>query len=120
MKARVMLVLLGLSLFFGGCAKPPDAELSKARSAFSEIEEDKEDLSQEQWWEIQKAMVAIDKEVESQGNKFALFRSYTRTKELLREFDETSEAVEAGTVFSTQGQGGSTELECQCTCFPKK
>lgn len=120
MKARVMLILLGLSLFFGGCAKPPDAEIDRARRTFSKIEEDKGDLNQGQWWEVQKARAAIDKEVESQGKKFALFRSYTRTKELLREFDEISEAVEAGTVFSTQGQGGSTELECQCTCFPKR
>ena len=57
-----------------GCAKPPQQEIDAAKAAVS---------ASEAWDKAQQAMNAVNAEVEAQNQKFALFRSYTKAKELV-------------------------------------
>lgn len=66
-----------------GCAKPPQQEIDTVKASLSAIEADASKYAGESWNKAQQAVNAVNAEVEAQANKFALFRSYTKTKELI-------------------------------------
>ena len=80
------MVALGLALLLWstGCAKPPQQELDGLKAAMSAAEQaEAPKYAADAWSAAQQAMNAVNAEVEAQANKFALFRSYTKTKELI-------------------------------------
>ncbi|MEO8277531.1 MAG: hypothetical protein ABI639_15055, partial [Thermoanaerobaculia bacterium] len=65
-----------------GCAKPPQVEIDATKASLASVEADASKYSADAWNKAQQAVNALNAEVEAQANKFALFRSYTKTKEL--------------------------------------
>lgn len=80
------LALLGVVVFAmtlaTGCAKPPQVEIDALKASLAEVEADASRYSADAWNKAQQAVNAVNAEVEAQANKFALFRSYTKSKEL--------------------------------------
>jgi len=66
-----------------GCAKPPQVEIDAVKASLSSVEADASKYASDAWSKAQQAVNAVSAEVEAQANKFALFRSYTKTKELI-------------------------------------
>lgn len=67
-----------------GCAKPPQVEIDGLNAAMAEAESaEATKYAADAWNAAQQAKNAVTAEVEAQANKFALFRSYTKTKELI-------------------------------------
>ena len=88
MRARSLVVrLLVLTLplvLVAGCAKPPQVELDKAKATLNTAgEAEAATYAPQEWQAAQDAMNAVNAEMEVQANKFALFRSYKKTKELI-------------------------------------
>jgi hypothetical protein len=80
---RLLVVTLPLVLV-AGCAKPPQVELDKAKAALNTAgEAEAATYAPQEWQAAQDAMNAVNAEMEVQANKFALFRSYKKTKELI-------------------------------------
>jgi chromosome segregation ATPase len=81
------IALLGVAIFAltlaTGCAKPPQVEIDAVKASLSGVEADASKYASEAWSKAQQAVNAVSAEVEAQANKFALFRSYTKTKELI-------------------------------------
>lgn len=81
------LALLGVAVFAmtlaTGCAKPPQVEIDAVKASLASVEADASRYSAEGWNKAQQAVNAVNAEVEAQANKFALFRSYTKSKELI-------------------------------------
>jgi len=94
---RLLIVTLPLVLV-AGCAKPPQVELDKAKAALNTAAEaEAATYAPEAWQAAQDAMNAVNAEMEVQANKFALFRSYKKTKELVVAAETAStEAEQAG------------------------
>ncbi|MEO7974444.1 MAG: hypothetical protein ABIU84_12735 [Thermoanaerobaculia bacterium] len=80
------LALLGVAVFAmtlaTGCAKPPQVEIDAVKASLASVEADASKYAAEGWNKAQQAVNALNAEVEAQANKFALFRSYTKSKEL--------------------------------------
>jgi len=66
-----------------GCAKPPQQEIDAVKASLSAIEADASKYAGDAWNKAQQAVNAVNAETEAQANKFALFRSYTKSKELI-------------------------------------
>ena len=81
------LALLGVAVFAmtlaTGCAKPPQVEIDAVKASLSAIEGDASKYAADGWNKAQQAVNAVNAEIEAQANKFALFRSYTKSKELI-------------------------------------
>jgi multidrug efflux pump subunit AcrA (membrane-fusion protein) len=79
--ALLGIAVLALTLA-AGCAKPPQVEIDATKASLSQVEADASRYAADAWNKAQQAVNAVNAEVEAQANKFALFRSYTKTKEL--------------------------------------
>ena len=81
------LALLGVAVFAmtlaTGCAKPPQVEIDAVKASLAAVEADASKYAADGWNKAQQAVNAVNAEVEAQANKFALFRSYTKSKELV-------------------------------------
>lgn len=80
----VGVVLLAVAIVAVGCAKPPQQEIDAAKAALdaaSQAEAPKYAVGA--WDAAQQAMNAVNAELEAQQAKFALFRSYTKAKQLI-------------------------------------
>lgn len=76
--------VLSLALLTVGCAKPPQQEMDAAKSAMSDAEQaGAPQYAADSWDKAQQAMNDANAEVEAQNAKFALFRSYKKSKDLL-------------------------------------
>jgi len=74
------LIVVALST---GCAKPPQQEIDGAKAALAAAEGvAASKWAPEAWDKAQQAMNAVNAELQVQEQKFALFRSYTKAKEL--------------------------------------
>ena len=84
---KTKLALLGVAVFAmtltTGCAKPPQVEIDAVKASLSGIEGDASKYAADSWNNAQQAVNAVNAEVDAQANKFALFRSYTKSKELI-------------------------------------
>lgn len=77
-----------------GCAKPPQQEIDALKAALTAAEQaEAPKYAADAWNGAQQAMNAVNAEVEAQANKFALFRSYTKTKELIAAANQSAEAA---------------------------
>ena len=94
---RLLVVTIPLVLV-AGCAKPPQVELDKAKAALNTAAEaEAATYAPQAWQAAQDAMNAVNAEMEVQANKFALFRSYKNTKELITAAETAAmEAEQAG------------------------
>lgn len=81
------LALLGVAVFAmtlaTGCAKPPQVEIDAVKASLASVEADASKYAADNWNKAQQAANAVNAETEAQANKFALFRSYTKSKELV-------------------------------------
>jgi len=74
--------LLVLSVM--GCAGPPQAELTAAHTALDGAKAAQAPTyAEEDWSQAQSALAAAEAEIEVQGKKFALFRSYDQAGDLI-------------------------------------
>lgn len=89
-----------LCLALVGCAKPPLEEINAARRVGSSD-----------------ALAALEQELTDQGDKFALFRSYTRAKDIAAGIvaDPFVEDSAEGGAVTLRG-GAVTLKDCTCTC----
>lgn len=83
-----------------GCAKPPQVEIDAAKAKLAAAEAEASRYATDAYNAAQQKMNEVNAEVEAQANKFALFRSYTKTKELVAAADtaaqQASDAAVAG------------------------
>lgn len=102
---RLLVVTLPLVLV-AGCAKPPQVELDKAKAALNTAAEaDAATYAPEAWQAAQDAMNAVNAEMEVQANKFALFRSYKNTNQLIAAAETAAtEAEQAGRAGKEKGR----------------
>lgn len=82
-----------------GCAKPPQQEIDGLKAAMSAAEQaEAPKYAADAWSAAKQAMDAVNAEVEAQANKFALFRSYTKTKELITAASSAAQAAQDAAV----------------------
>ncbi len=92
---RGWIALVGVALLVGACSKPPQAELDAAKSALGGAEAaGAAEYASDAWSSAQQAMNAAEAEIAAQNEKFALFRSYTKAKELVAAGDAAARAAE--------------------------
>ncbi len=108
------LALLGVAVFAmtlaTGCAKPPQVEIDAVKASLASIEADASRYSAEAWNKAQQAVNAVNAEVEAQANKFALFRSYTKSKELIAAANQSiTEAKDGATTAKEAAKTAANE-----------
>jgi len=80
----VGVLLLVAAVLAVGCAKPPQMEIDAVKAAMTAAEQaEAPKYAAEAWDKAQQAMNAVNAELEAQNAKFALFRSYTKAKQLI-------------------------------------
>lgn len=134
----VGLLVLVVVVLAVGCAKPPQAELDAMKAALQAAEQaEAPKYAAADWDKAQQAVNAANAEVEAQNAKFALFRSYTRAKQLIDEataaanaakdagvagkqkaMNEAREAIDAAKASLTAAQEALAALE-KCRRKPK-
>jgi PBP1b-binding outer membrane lipoprotein LpoB len=94
MRKSLMLVLLVL-LFMVGCAHPPTDEITVATAAYVDLVNHKGDTPPVQ--AVGDSLESVMKELKWQQQKFALFRSYKKTKDMLTNVIEMAKKVKFST-----------------------
>jgi chromosome segregation ATPase len=94
----VGLLVLVVAILAVGCAKPPQQELDAMKAAMQAAEQaEAPKYAAAEWDKAQQAVNAANAEVEAQNAKFALFRSYTKAKQLIADATAAANAAkEAG------------------------
>jgi len=94
----VVAMLLVVAVMAVGCAKPPQQEIDAAKAALAAAEQaEAPKYAAGEWDKAQQAMNAVNAELEAQQAKFALFRSYTKAKQLIVDATNAANAAkEAG------------------------
>ena len=90
----VGVMLLVVAVIAVGCAKPPQQEIDAAKAALqaaSDSEAPK--YAGSEWDKANQAMSAVNAELEAQQAKFALFRSYTKAKQLIADAQNAANAA---------------------------
>ena len=81
-----------LTLALAGCAQSPVAEIDGAKQALDRARDAQApDYAPEAWNAANDAQSRLDAELDAQKNKTALFRSYSKSKDLAAEVKSTSE-----------------------------
>jgi sugar diacid utilization regulator len=130
-------LVLSVALVATGCAKPPQVELDAAKATMADASAEAQKYATDAWTKAQDAMNAVNTEMEAQNAKFALFRSYTKTKELIAAANqaaadaktaaaanketarnEATTAIQAAKDAVTAAQTAMTELDA-CKRKPK-
>ena len=94
----VGVLLLIAAVLAVGCAKPPQQEIDAVKAALTAAEQgEAPKYAAEAWDKAQQGMNAVNAELEAQNAKFALFRSYTKAKQLIVDATAAANAAtEAG------------------------
>ena len=94
----VGVMLLLVAVFVVGCAKPPQQEIDAAKAGLAAAEQSEAPkYAADAWDKAQQADAAVKAELEAQQAKFALFRSYTKAKQLIADATAAANAAkEAG------------------------
>jgi hypothetical protein len=94
-----------------GCAKPPQQEIDGLKAALTAAEQaEAPKYAADAWNAAQQAMNDVNAELEAQNNKFALFRSYTKTKELIAAANQKAEdAKQAGIAGKEAAKNAANE-----------
>lgn len=95
-------VIVGL-LVIVGCAKPPQVDIDAARQALNAAKTpDATEYAPDSLSEAENAMALLDAEMKIQADKFALFRSYEKTAELVRGAKAAAEKSAADTAAAKE------------------
>ena len=82
-----------------GCAKPPQQEIDALKATMTAAEQaEAPKYAPDAWNAAQQAQNAVNAEIEAQANKFALFRSYTKTKEQITAANQQAAAAQDAAV----------------------
>jgi len=94
----VGLMLVVVAVLAVGCAKPPQMEIDAVKAALAGAEQaEAPKYAAEAWDKAQQAMNLVNTELEAQQAKFALFRSYSKAKQLIADATNAANAAkEAG------------------------
>jgi hypothetical protein len=95
-KSQVLVgvLLLVAAVLAVGCAKPPQMEIDASKAALTAAEQaEAPKYAAESWDKAQQAMNAVNAELEAQNAKFALFRSYTKAKQLIADATNAANAA---------------------------
>jgi hypothetical protein len=109
------LALLGVAALTltlaSGCAKPPQQEIDALKAAMTSAEQaEAPKYAPDAWNAAQQAQNAANAEIEAQANKFALFRSYTKTKELIAAANQSAAAArDAGVAGKEAAKNAANE-----------
>jgi DNA repair exonuclease SbcCD ATPase subunit len=100
--SRRVLVAVGLVLAMVGlaaCAKPPQATIDQAKAALEAAgQAEAATYAGAAWDKAQQSMNAAMAEIEVQAQKFALFRSYKKTNELLATAQQDAAAAQSAAI----------------------
>lgn len=92
-------MLLTVALVAVGCAKPPQQEIDAAKAALDgAAQAEAAKYAVGAWDAAQQAMNAVNAELEAQQAKFALFRSYTKAKQLIVDATNAANAAKEAAV----------------------
>jgi len=107
----VGLLVLVVAILAVGCAKPPQQELDAMKAAMQAAEQaEAPKYAAADWDKAQQAVNAANAEVEAQNAKFALFRSYTKAKQLIADATAAANAAkEAGTAGREKAKNEARE-----------
>jgi len=97
-------LMVALVLGFVACAQAPDQDVTSAKAALEEARSI-EKYAPESFKQAQDALNAALAELETQNGKFALFRSYDQTKDLL------GKARDAAMAAKTAGEAQREEVK---------
>ncbi|HNX51552.1 MAG TPA: hypothetical protein PKL08_15390, partial [Thermoanaerobaculaceae bacterium] len=90
----VGVMVLVVAVLAVGCAKPPQQEIDAAKAALAAVEQaEAPKYAAGEWDKAQQAMNAVNAELEAQQAKFALFRSYTKAKQLIADATNAANAA---------------------------
>ena len=83
-----------LTLALAGCAQSPVAEIDGAKQALDRARDAQApDYAPEAWNAANDAQSRLDAELDAQKNKTALFRSYSKSKDLAAEVKSAAECL---------------------------
>lgn len=104
-----------LTLALAGCAKSPVAEIDGAKQALDRARDlQAADYAPDAWNAANDAQARLDAELSAQQEKTALFRSYSKAKELAAEVKTSAEkAGELATAGKEKAKGEATTLISQ-------
>lgn len=92
-------VLLSCALLVTGCAKPPQAELDALKAALAAAQSAQADIyAASELGAAKDALTAAQNEIDTQGKKFALFRSYKKAIEMINEANGKAKAAQEAAV----------------------
>jgi chromosome segregation ATPase len=101
---------LGVALLATGCAKPPQQELDGAQAAMNEATQaEAATYAPDEYARAQESMNAVNAELEAQNAKFALIRSYNRTKELVATANQEAADAKAAAAAGKQQTMGDAQ-----------
>jgi hypothetical protein len=106
----VGVLLLVAAVLAVGCAKPPQQEIDAVKAALTAAEQSEAPkYAAESWDKAQQAMNAVNAELEAQNAKFALFRSYTKAKQLIADATTAANAAkDAGIAGKEKAKNDAT------------
>jgi hypothetical protein len=106
----VGVLLLVAAVLAVGCAKPPQQEIDAVKAALTAAEQaEAPKYAAEAWDKAQQAMNAVNAELEAQNAKFALFRSYTKAKQLIADATTAANAAkDAGIAGKEKAKNDAT------------
>jgi chromosome segregation ATPase len=106
----VLAVLLSSALLVTGCAKPPQAELDAAKAVLAEADGAKAaTYASAELAAANEALNAAQAEIDTQNNKFALFRSYKKAVELLTDASNKAKAAKDAAVANMEKAKGEAQ-----------
>jgi len=106
--AGIGVVALGLAALLTGCAEPPTADIDAAKQALEAARAAEADqYAGAALTQAEDAVASMDAEVKAQQDRFALFRSYDKAKEL------AAAAATAGQTASTEAAAGKERVKAE-------
>jgi hypothetical protein len=95
-------LVMSVALVAAGCAKPPQQEVDALKANIASAEAEASKYASEAWTKTQDAMNQVNAELEAQNAKFALFRSYSKTKELVATANASVEEAKTAAIAGTE------------------
>jgi hypothetical protein len=90
----VGVMLLVVAVIAVGCAKPPQQEIDAAKAALAAADQSEAPkYASADWDKAKQAESTYNAELEAQQAKFALFRSYTKAKQLIADAQNAANAA---------------------------
>jgi len=94
-KMMAVLPLVFVFVLMAGCAKPPQDAINSATAALDSAKAEASEYASSSLQAAEDARAALEAELKAQQDKFALFRSYKKTDELVADLKAKSEKAAA-------------------------